>query len=89
MAADIEAIAFVLVGPADPADHAWVGLEDDAGFAVLAQLVGRGQPGRAAAGDDGLVGGDDGDRCRIINPRPAMGNEAWAAKSLAVASPCP
>ena len=76
MAADVEAIALVLVGPADAADQARVGFENDARLAVLAQLVGGGQPGRPAAGDDGLVGRHDRDRLRIINPRPAMGNES-------------
>ena len=89
MAADVEAISFVLVGPADPADQAWVGFEDDAGLAVLGQLVGGGEPGRAAAGDDGVVGGDDGDRRRIINSRPAMRNELPGERSLMEAAPCP
>ena len=78
VSADVEAIAFVLVGPADAADQPRVGFENDARLAVLAQLVGGGQPGRAAAGDDGLVGRHDRDRRRIINPRPAMGNEPGA-----------
>ena len=76
MPADIEAISFVLVGPADAAHQAWVGFENDARLAMFAQLVGGGQPGGAAAGDDGLVGRHDRDSFRIINPRPAMGNQS-------------
>ncbi len=51
VAADVEPIALVLVGPADAADQLGVGFEDDAGVAVLGQLIGGRQPGRAAAGD--------------------------------------
>ncbi len=59
MTADIEAISFVLVGPADAADQPRVGFENDARLAVFAELVGGGQAGRPAAGDDGLVGRHD------------------------------
>ena len=36
VAADVEPIALVLIGPADAADHARVGFENDARLAVLA-----------------------------------------------------
>ena len=76
MAADVEAITLVLVGPADAAHQAGVGFEHDARLAVFAQLVGGGQPGGAAAGNDRIVGRHDRDGFRIIDPRPAMGNES-------------
>ena len=73
VAADIEAVALVLLGPADAADADRVGLKDDAGHAVAGQLVGGGQAGGAGAGDDGRIGGD---HARVgtapLNPLPAM-----------------
>ena len=54
VAADVEAIPLVLVGPADAADQPGIGLEDDARSAVLRQLVGGGQPAGTAAGDHRL-----------------------------------
>src|SRR5205823_13846221 len=57
--ADIEPIALVLVGPADAPDHPGIGFEDDAGLAVLAQLVRGGQAGRSAAGNNRFIRADD------------------------------
>ncbi len=75
---NIETKSFVMIGSANAADHAWICLEDDAGLPVLAELISGGEPGRSAAGDDGFVGGNDGDGRRIINARPAMGNKPRA-----------
>lgn len=76
MSTNIEAIAFVLVGAADSTDQAGVRFQNDAGFPVFAKLIAGRQPGRTTAGDDGVIGGNDGDRRRIINPGPTMGNDA-------------
>src|SRR5262249_49818422 len=76
--ADVESVALVLVGPADPADQPGVGLEDHAGLAMPAQLVGGGQAGRTPAGDDGFIRIDDRDRPRIVHSRPAMGDPSGA-----------
>ena len=72
VAADVEPIALVLVGPADPADQVRVRLERDARVAVPGQLVGRGQPGRTRAGDHRGVRRDDRDRLGVVDLRPAM-----------------
>ena len=58
MAADIESITLVLVGPADSADEPWVGLEHHAAPSVPGELECRGESGRAAAGDHGVESGD-------------------------------
>ena len=76
VAADIEPIAFVLVGPADPADECWLGLEDDAGGTVAGQLVGGGEAGGTGAGDDGGMGGDDGDLAGLLDPGPSVRGQA-------------
>ena len=72
VAADVEAIPLVLVGPADPADQPGVGFEHHAGAAVLAQLVGSRQPRRTAAGNHRAMGGNDGLGRRIVPLRPAV-----------------
>ncbi len=76
MAADVEPVSLVLVGPADPADERGLGLQDDARAAVPGQLVGGGEPGRPGAGDDRGVRGDDGDLGRVVDPGPAVGRQA-------------
>ena len=54
MAADVEAIALVLDGPADAADLP-VLFEDDGGAAAPREDVRGSQPGRTAANDDMLA----------------------------------
>ena len=58
MPADVEAVALVLIGPADPPDEVRVGFEDDAGVAVLGEFISGGQSGGSAAGDDRVEGRD-------------------------------
>ena len=53
VAADVEAPAVALDGAGDAADHV-VGLEDRGGDAVLVELEGGGEPGRAGADDHDL-----------------------------------
>ena len=57
MAADIEAISLIIIGPTDPADHLRIGLEHDAWRVMLGQLISRGEPRRSSARDHGLVRG--------------------------------
>ena len=76
--ADVEAIALVLVGPADASDHPRVRLEDHAGLAVLGQLICGGQAGWSAPGDDRFVGLDDGDGTGILHTGPSMWNQPGA-----------
>ena len=72
MAADVKTVTFILVGPADSADQVCIGLERDAWVAVLGQLIRGGQPGRARAGDDGGIRGDDGDSIRVVDASPTV-----------------
>ncbi len=80
VAADVEAPAVALRGAADAADHV-VGLEDGRGDAVLVELEGGGEAGRAGADDHDLVAvagcrrgsGVGGRRRTMGQDRPGMG----------------
>jgi hypothetical protein len=78
MTPDVKAIPLVLVRPADAADHSRVRFEDRTRFTVFGQLVRGCQTGGPAAGDDHVVGGHDRDCARVIDPRPAVGNQSGA-----------
>ncbi len=80
VAADVEAVAFILVGAADPADHRGVGLQDHASVPVPGELVSGREPGGASSGDDRLVGGDHGFVARGIDPLPAVRQDAGAER---------
>ncbi len=78
VAADIEPVPLVFVGPTDPTDQPRIGLEHHARSAVPRELMGAGKARGAAAGDHRLVSCNDGLRTGVINARPAVGNLAGA-----------
>ena len=72
MAADVEPIALVFVGPADAADQAGIGFKHHAGLAVPGELIGPGEPCGTAPDDHRVECRDDCLGARIIHPGPAM-----------------
>ena len=74
MAADIEPVPLVLIGPADAADQPGIGLEHHARSAVPRELIGAGESRGTAAGNHHLIRRDDELGTGVIDARPAVGN---------------